>query len=688
MSVQLGDWKGRKLYIEGVEYKFPRKPRPKDFINYGKPKEKQFWERSEEYLKWDWNLDDSKGLLWHEDPEKGQMEWNTREIERFVNGVWIYINGEEVYLNNYTYFFLQWFMLEGGYYPDFRDSVLYYYRFLEICDKLPNVLGHTLLKARRMGATSMTLSALVLWLITTDNSNYGIVSNKGSNAKKAFDRAVKAFGNIPSFLRPLQEGTTAPKKVLALREQARRITKNRTRGEAQSGLNNELNFEATDLNSYDSYALAGLLGDEFGKYPTEVPVQEYLDVVKQCVMKGSKVVGKLMLPTTVNPPQEGGSNYKVLWTESNQEEADYLGRTKNGLYRIFIPAYIGFEGYITKYGESIINTPTKEQTKLLKEIDCPDPTIGAKEYLTNIRKQKEGSPESLQAEIRQFPFSSDEVFESANERCLFIVDHLNQREKELEEKLLDQGGDIVNGELGRRGWFERSRGGKVVFVDDPNGLWYVDNFLPEHRANSFRYARDGRLEPTNISWGAAGGDPVMSGQSTVEEGSDSCLIIRSRENSMDEANTGKPEAMFLGTMDNLNELYEQWFNGLIYYGVKVLAEKAPDNWYTYAQEHKLEKYLYQTRLATGKIVYGISGQQSVTTKDNHAKAQRQSSLTDWNKIPFLRLVRERKLFNVQKRNAFDACMADGYALMALDIPYEEIKRANKGVKFLRRGRVL
>src|SRR5690606_25954043 len=87
-------------------------------------------------------------------------------------------------------------------------------------------------------------------------------SNKGNNASKAFQRVVKSMGNLPNFLRPIQEGNTAPKKILSLKEQAQRITKENKRGSAQGGLNNELSWENTDLNSYDSYALRGLLVDE------------------------------------------------------------------------------------------------------------------------------------------------------------------------------------------------------------------------------------------------------------------------------------------------------------------------------------------------------------------------------------------------------------------------------------------
>src|SRR5690606_29950554 len=101
-----------------------------------------------------------------------------------------------------------------------------------------------------------------------------------------------------------------------------------------------------------------------GKYPKETPIDKYFPVVMKTLKRGAKVSGKIFAPTTVNPPHAGGAEYREVWEGSDQEKADYLGQTKTGLYRIFIPAYLGFDGYITKYGESIWKTPTEEQKKL------------------------------------------------------------------------------------------------------------------------------------------------------------------------------------------------------------------------------------------------------------------------------------------------------------------------------------
>ncbi len=286
------------------------------------------------------------------------------------------------------------------------------------------------------------------------------------------------------------------------------------------------------------------------------------------------------------------------------------------------------------------------------------------------------------------PFDAEEVFEAANDSCVFKIEDVTAREKELEEKLMELGMSLKDGELGRRGWFDMSPSGRVQFRDDPKGLWYVNILLSQNESNKFEMVGDYR-KPLNEELGAAGLDPIAMGDAAVDQGSDACCMIRNRYSSMDPDNTGVPMAMFLGRMYDTDKLYEQIFNGLIYYGVKMLSERAPLNWYTYAKNNKLVAYLYGTTRSDGSKVYGIVAQQSEAVKQEHVEAMVTASLHDHNKIPFIRLIRDRKNFKVRKRTDYDACMADGYALMALKYPFKKKQPSKtKGRKWLPKGKVI
>lgn len=680
------EWIDGKLFIEGLEYEFPKKPKRVDIRNHDLPKSKQKWQRRTDEENYDW----SEGWEEHLSENPEQIEFIFEEVGRITNGEWIYINGEPTYLNNYTYFFLQHFVLEDtGEYPDYRDTALLYYRFTEICDKKRLCTGHTLLKGRRLGATSMVMARMLLKSLLSRNKSFGITSKTGADAEGAFGFLVNAFQNLPVYLKPQIEGNDAPKKVLSMKKQSQRVKKGQKVTGGREGLNNRVLWRSTALNTFDSGAYEDILVDESGKYPKDVPIDKYLPIVTKCVKKGARITGKLCLPTTVNNPDNGGREYRSVWDKSDQRDADYLGQTKTGLYRVMIPAYYGFSGYMDEYGQSVVENPTPEQTKYLESTgECPDPTIGAKQYLELVRKNLENDPEALQEEIRMNPFNALEVFETSNDRCLFDIKELTEREKELEEALLSKGLNPNKDELGRRGWFHKLPNGRVRFVDDPLGLWYVDLLLDDSESNKFHINKKGKQVPDNEQFGAGGGDPIASGEATVDKGSDACLIIRSRYSSLDPDNTGRPVAMFLGRMRNATKLHEQWFNGLIYYGVRMLAERAPITWLNYAEDNNLDEYVYGTKLSDGSEKKGIVAQQSKAVKDEHAEVQVLSSLHDNSKIPFIRVIRDRKSFNVNNRTDFDAGMADGYACMALRIPLKSVKKRPNGIKYLRRGRVL
>jgi len=681
----LGEIKEGKLYVEGLEYIFPTKPLNKDIINYGVPKSKQKWVRLSEYESYDWTDGWEERIGKNEE----QTQFLIDEVRRLDEGVWVYINGEVTYLNRYMYFFLQWFVLEdSGEYPEYRDTSLYYYRFIEICEKAKMCNGDTLLKGRRLGATSMVDAKILLKCITCMNKNFGIISKTGDDASAAFGFVTNAFQSLPPFIKPQIEGNESPKKVLSLKKQANRITKGQRVAGTKEGLNNKLLWKATNANSFDGGAYEEILIDESGKFPKDVPITKYLQVVTKCVKKGARITGYLSLPTTVNPPNSGGAEYQVVWENSNQDKADYLGQTKTGLYRIMIPAYAGFSGYIDAFGNSVITNPTPEQTKYLTETgDCPDPTIGSKDYLEHIRKTLEGDIEALQEEIRMNPFNAKEVFESANQRCLFNVAELTKREEELKEKLQEQGLNVTTGELGRRGWFFLLDNGRSKFVDDPKGLWYIHHLLSENESNKFQIV-NGKQTPTNEEYGSAGLDSVFSGDAAVDKGSDACLMIHARYSSMDEENTGMPSAMFLGRMEDINKYHDQIFAGLIYYGVKMLAERAPVSWIEYANLKKLDNYLYGTKRSDGSEVKGVVAQSNTAMKDEHVEVQVLASLSCIHKIPFIRLIRDMQSFDVNNRTDYDCCMAWGYSLMAAKIPFKKIKKENTGVKFLRKGVVM
>ena len=131
--------------------------------------------------------------------------------------------------------------------------------------------------------------------------------------------------------------------------------------------------------------------------------------------RGAIKVGFCLIPSTANDAKSGGEPYKALFDESSQFENSVMA---TGLYRYFCPAYDGFEGYIDKYGMSIIDAPTEEQKQYILEKFGMKIEVGAKEYLQEQRRLIKDK-KALSEEIRMNPFSEEEAFMIDQKKCYF-----------------------------------------------------------------------------------------------------------------------------------------------------------------------------------------------------------------------------------------------------------------------------
>lgn len=141
---------------------------------------------------------------------------------------------------------------------------------------------------------------------------------------------------------------------------------------------------------------------------TTANIERCWEIVKECLALGPNIIGKAILPTTVEElEKKGGKNFMNLFNDSFIFEKDENGRTRSGLYNYFKPAYVGLEGFVDEYGQSIIDDPLPEE----KVFDSKGKRIlmGSKTFLLNKRKNLKGP--SLASEKRKFPFTIEEAFD-------------------------------------------------------------------------------------------------------------------------------------------------------------------------------------------------------------------------------------------------------------------------------------
>jgi len=691
-----------ELTVQGEIYRCPPLPKLADIRRSHRLTHEQVWERDTNYEKFSWvDKVDVKGVETEElipqerwSPE--QLDWYEAEIERLHYGTWIMINGEPVYFNKYCYFFHQWWVLLSGRRPDYKETSLEYFRFFEICEKDRFCFGDIGIKGRRVGLSSMSASIKCLIALLETNTLSGIVSKTGTDAYEMYAMVKHGIENLPRFITP--EIASVNDSEIHIAKQTPRISRNNKYLTADKGRNNRVNWLDTSETAYDGRAMRHITIDEAAKM-VRANVRVLFGKISDTLIVGATMVGKVSVFSTVDKGDKGGDNFRELWDGSDHMNGkkDVYGRTKTKLKRFFLPAYRGYLGYVGKYGESIIENPTPQQTEWLKTHQyynsvsnqwekCPDPLIGAKQWLQVTRDMLAGDDEALAEEMRKNPFDWKEVFKGANNLCHFRIDDINDQIERI-EALLEGTNKKENG---RRMIFKSHDNGDRYPVDDPNGMWYIFKLIENPNKHAMNRVVVGHRtvevkSPDNVAFGAAGMDTYHNARATVEKGSDACLMIGERYNSLDPEGSNRIVAIFLGRPETKGAFHTQIQYGLEYYGVKMLAERSPTDWEDWFIEKglaspldaiKKQGYLITTKRYDDSEVYGIPNQQSKNTMEHHLTLMIEYALNNMHKIPFLRLLREMIKFNIQDRTDYDCCMAFGYMLMAMT----ESVKINKQVK--------
>lgn len=416
---------------------------------------------------------------------KFQSEWVEREETRmtYANGVYASINGNVTYIPASYWGYVNFWTLEHGEKPEYREADREFFLFMEFLAFETGVLGVTRGKGRRQGATS--LGFYFMWWICGRQADKkgGSISFNDDAAKKNFQTMfMRGFKSMLScFVRDFDSSAENFVRFIKPVEKAKRGVI-----QERKGLNSYCDFLSNSINAYDSGRLSFLLGDESGKYE-KMDINTYWSKVTPTLTIGRKKVGFAYLPTTVNPKNKGGDTYQQFWSESNQNGINkntgekYGLNTPHKIVRYFVPAYEGYAGCIDKFGRSVIDDP-------LEPIEGNDGTIiteGAKSVILKDRSLKQG--DQLQEHRRDFPLDEFDMFSFAAGVCEFNEENIMNQINELEQNPVHwrQMRLVYKKEITKSIFPNAKDREKRVIgaMDDAKGGWYI--LEPPNTPNKF-----------------------------------------------------------------------------------------------------------------------------------------------------------------------------------------------------------
>ena len=605
---------------------------------------------------------------WAEMPREFRQKFRPyieEEFRRRREGFWFYNDGEPTYITGRHYMMLQWTRMDIGY-PSFllfqRDIFLH----LAACEADDRCIGQLYTKCRRSGYTNICSSVLLDEATQVKDKLLGIQSKTGKDAQENIfmKKVVYMFRHYPFFFKPIQDGTTNPRMELAFREPSKRITKKNKSSQTGEALNTVINWKNTTNNAYDGEKLHILYLDEAGKWEKPTDIRDAWRIQRTCLIVGRKIVGKAMVGSTVNPMDKGGKEYKDLWADSDPNQRNANGRTRSGLYRLFIPSYQSLEGFFDVHGRPIVDDPAEP----VDGLDGDAILIGAKTYLKNERESLKGDPSELNEVTRQFPFTTDEAFRDSIDGSIFNVGKIYQQ-VEYNDELFPN--PVVKGNFI---WKEKDK--TVVFSPDVNGRFRVA-WMPPQEQRNVRRMDGGKLVAPFADRGCGGVDSYDLDATVDGRGSKGALHLYNKFHIENPSNMFVVE--YASRPDLAKIFYEDVLMAAFFYGYPLLVENNKYGIVRYFESRGYDGYLMDRprhlMSANAKVNVKTKGipSNSQDVIQSHAQAIEQyihdhvgmnNNTGEYGKMYFNRTLEDWIGFKINDRTKFDLTISSGLALLA------------------------
>jgi len=621
------------------DQKWTRTPLPNDWIK----------RRKEELRKKRFNPD-------HYDVEL--QEFIDQEWDRRINGVWMMICGEPVYITGEHYFYCNWMKTDFGY-PDFWFVDLDFFYMWQYAREDPNCYGINLITGRRTGKSAKFGCVMLNYPSMRKNTHAGFQSKTYADAVRVFRKTIRLpFKNLPDFFQPIRNYDSKMTKNIEFEAQVP-VGKRATEiEETEHGLDSLIDYKESGVFAYDGERIEIGGFDETGK-TKECDVYERLRVFRPCLEKGDIIRGKVLSTTTVEVDDEFDVSYKFieLTNDSDPRKREEDGQTKSGLYNLFFPVYRTY--MMDEYGRSL--------------------EAEAKNKISLRLKKFENDEIELIKEKRKYPSSLDEALMTSVADCPFNIEILNKRDRALENMdprhLPYQVGDFE--------WITGKEFKEVKFVPNPtNGKWHV-SWMPQNTAQQnkvlVKQYGDQRYVPDNEHKLFAGVDPINYGGNSATAGKSSigCVIRRGYD-----VNDNPDKSIFVADYiyrpENPDDAYEHIFKACWFYGCLIHIENNKFDIGNWLKNMGAKKFIMVRPENTLKI--GVKKRPteegtaaSVGVIDLYVKLLKKLVVNHGHEFNHPRIIKQMMGFTVKNRTKFDLVVAAGYAEIAHDAPYKPKK---------------
>jgi hypothetical protein len=482
---------------------------------------------------------------------KSRGEFEANEWHKRMSGYWFWNNGNLEWVTGTNYFYINWWSIDIGL-PSFIDSDRDWYYMWWYVQNNPKARGFINLENRRGGKTWKGTCCLYESTSRTPNSQSGIQSKTDADASKVFKKLVFSWKKVPYFFKPVDAGESNPKSQLEFIEPSKRNTKVQKK-EYGLVLDSLIDFESSGEEAYDGTKQLVNYQDEIGK-TKKINVNERIKIVRECVVDGSDIIGKIIGTSTVEEMEKKGGKYcKMVWDGADPSPDKLLpnGETQNGLLRYFKPSDYGYRGkdahgvpFVDEWGYS-----DRPRTKAYIE--------------ANIEALKKR--EDKNSYRRKYPLSIRDCFISDSKKSVYDTDKIEQQLFH-NESLLE--GTLIRGDFK---WKNGEVDTEVFWHPNENGKWLISSLPPIELRNK-KTLKFNQKAPGNTDRYVFGLDPYDQNTTVDDRKSDAASYGLRKFDPLDPDNTGIFVSEYVNRPPLADIMFEDMIMQCVFFGAEILIE--------------------------------------------------------------------------------------------------------------------
>lgn len=530
---------------------------------------------------------------------KDEIEWIRRMWYYRLVGKFFFCNGKVTYIPGFYWFFLNFYVLNSGSLPQYRDRDRRWslaFKWAEVCTTtFSNInketgtpipesdgtyamtdtgnrvfFGCVFPKARRVGDSSRLECYLLEFATRKLGGKCGIQAKDDATAETIFsEHLIQPYLKIPLFFKPLFDTSAGlvPKNGISFDDY----------NNPTNGLHSIVDVAtSSDAKKFDGKYLDIYHGDEFGKLQRE-DCNEVVGIIKYCASTGggSKIHGIMGITSTTDEVSDksAGENFMRLCNRSMYEQRNDNGQTSSGLFTVFFRAEDGLEGYVGPYGESIIENPTPDQIRFIGK------KIGARQFIDNniaaLRRSKDFH--GLAMFRRQHPQSYNDCFIPPPSAQVLPRELIETQISFLQQNPQLQ---AVRGDL----FWKAGLDSEVVWIPNAeNGRFYLSRRFAPSETNRKVY-RDNMWWPLHQDKFLASADTFGVDQ-TIGRKSNGSILIRWRHDitvdppgkEMELWESGRDILTYSHRPSTVGEYVEDVIMAIVYTGAKLYPERNKEN---------------------------------------------------------------------------------------------------------------